>query len=350
MAGDDRITLRFGADIDEVTRGADRMADGLDDVDEKLDDLGKTGEEAGKTTAEGLEDADRGLSDMGDSADDTSGRLDALGDIGKQALEGDVGEAAISATSLLSAFGGAGVLAGTIAAGGISLVTSALEEQEKKAEEVRQRLVGMYKDAAEQGRAFIDQAAVDASVLELLFGTKEERQTLMDEAAQIGVDFQTYVRAQAGDYESLQFAIEQAEEAERKRQALFGGGGGNAEGAVYDDTLAKIQEVKTELQGIAGEHELNQQAAQDYLDFQDQSATEQREQIQRTSDADQARYEAAAANIAKLKGEKVVVPVTVNTTQATKDLEAWRKRFTTGDGARLTIVADVVDRNGKPVK
>lgn len=317
----DRITLAFGADVDEVVRGTDQISQSLDDTTRKLEDVGTAGEEAGQSTSDGLDRAAQSGSDASDIFDGAGTKL-----LGIAGIAGGVGGA------VTSAIGGA-----------VDFVKGKIDEQIKAAAELRQNLVGAYKDAASEGRAYLEFAQIIAASNEILFDPAKRAAAIKD-AATIGVDANTYIAAQAGDYNALKVVIEAAHQAEDARRQAGSDGSKSSQA----DTLQDIQGIKdviTKSEQLLGVHKENQAAAAQAAQISAQLSQEERAQIQQTADADQSRYEGVAANIAKLKGQKVQVPVEfdVNSSSLDSYLRDLRNRH-------IPIVADVVDhRYGRTV-
>lgn len=285
----DRITLNFDANTQRAEQGTDRIASGLDDVEDKLDDVGQAGEDAGTAAADGLDEAGRAA---GESTDIVGSLGDSL--LGVAGIAGGVGGA------VSSAIGGA-----------FDFVKGKIDEQIEAAEAIREALVGAYKDAASEGQVFLSQAAIIAAATEIYFDSAKIA-SATKEAQTIGVDVQTYVKAQAGDYAALKTVIEAAKQAEADRIAEGSDGSKSGTAAALQEVQA-IERIVRENENLLGVHEANQEAAQATIDLTAQLGQEERDQIAKTASADQARYEGLASNIADLNSKKVVVPATIQT-------------------------------------
>lgn len=172
-----------------------------------------------KETADTLDqDFRKGYRRLKESSDDGTRRaiagMDNLKDESKQSLKETAAsirsvEDGLDAVQEIAAnafvgFGPAGFLAGSIAATGIGLVTSAMQTAQQAAADTKRRITDMYRDAVEEGKAFIDEAQIQAAVIEIIFGENQDayNQARLD-ARNLGIDSQTVIRAMAGDQDAL---------------------------------------------------------------------------------------------------------------------------------------------------
>lgn len=172
-----------------------------------------------KDTADSLEqDFRRGYRKLKESSDDGTRRaiagMNDLKDESKQSLKETASsirsvEDGLDAVQEIAAnafvgFGPAGFVAGSIAATGIGLVTSAFQTAQQAASDTKRRIAEMYQAAVEEGKGFIDEAQIQAAVIEIIFGENQDayNQARLD-ARNLGIDSQTVIRAMAGDQEAL---------------------------------------------------------------------------------------------------------------------------------------------------
>lgn len=319
MAGNDRITLNFGANTSDVERGTDRIADGLEDVDRKLEDVGEAGEDAGRKTADGLDETARAGS-------------------GADSILGDVGDSLLGIAGIAGGVGGA---VSSAIGGAFDFVKGKIDDQIAAAAAVREALVSAYKDAATEGQAYLSQAAVIAAATDIYFDSGKIANATK-EAQTIGVDVNTYVKAQAGDYEALKVVIEAAKQAEADRRAQGADSRSTAAAALQE--VQAIERIVKENENLLGVHEDNQAAAQATLELTSQLGEEERERISKTAAADQARYEAAAENAATLGATKIEIPVTFDTPDASTVKRGLQREL---DGNPLTVRVRAVDQYGR---
>lgn len=269
---------------DPVNRNAKRVSDQLDEV---------TGE-AKQNAAEMFSSFDGSFESIADAAQGTLGGL-----VG--GLKGVPAVAAVAA-----------------GAAGLGLVSAEIIKQTEKAEELKQNLVDAYRAAAEEGRTFIDEAAINMTALDIYSDT-ERRTAAFADAAALGIDPEQYIRALAGDVEAVNEAIARGED----KIGDFGTAWTTAigfEGPRNVDTT--VLGIVARLQGIRRTHEENQEGAQAYVEYMERSSREQSEQINRVRDAEQERFDALATRWAEVKDrEPIAVPVNLEQ----PDIEKFRR-------------------------
>lgn len=254
MAG---VTIRYDGEPDGALDAASQVEDSLGDLEGALDDLARTGADAGDDLAKSLEGAgeaaEESMDTLGQGAEMSGREVRSVGRIAKEALEGDLSGAVQAATPLLMSLGPVGVVAGAAAAVGIGAITAGLAGAGAAAEEMVKKLTDAYKRAAEEGRAYLSEAEIQAIALETIFDS-EKREDARAEAERIGVELQTYVRAQAGDQEALNLVLERTNALIRERQEALRFQPGNLEGtltaAELDQTLFAYNAILDENQAI----------------------------------------------------------------------------------------------------
>lgn len=236
-----------------------------------------------KETADDLDDDfRRGYRRLKESSDDGTRHairgMDDLRDESKQSLRETAAsiksvEDGLDAVQEIAAnafvgFGPAGFLAGSVAATGIGLITSGLQTAQQAADETKQRIAQMYQQATEDGKAFIDEAQIQAATLDIIFGDNQDayKQAQID-AKNLGLSSQTVIRAMAGDQAALNEVLARTtalqEEHNRKlaeatnplegRAALM-----SAEGQTLDEINRRYQTQKDILDD-------NERKAREYL-------------------------------------------------------------------------------------
>lgn len=240
------------------------------------------GRDIKKGVGDGLDGAKNEAKQSGrEAAASFSGEWDDVGDFVQETM-----------ANAFEGFGPLGAAAGVAAAVGVGLVTAEIQKQQEMAEQLRERLMSAWKDAATEGRAYLDTAQIIAEAEDLMFNTDraEEYKTLLDDQKRIGADWYDIVAAHTGDL-SAQRDIQ-----DRINQLV------ESEAGSYESIRDGISKTNPEVQAMAdrwglviAESERASQAAQDYQEFVRQSGETQREQIDRTAAASQAHYEAMAA-------------------------------------------------------
>lgn len=338
------ISINFLANVREFLRGTEQVEGALDEVAGSLDDMAADGDDATEKLERSFRDltqtAKRESDNAGDAlgknmkagADDASQALQQVADDGfsnakevaasfdgsaESIVEGFQGAAA----EAFSGFGPAGAVAGLLAAAGLGLALQEITKQQEAADQLKEALTEAYKAAAEEGRAYLDQASIDAQVLEILFDSSR-RQAAFADAAKIGADPNTYIRALAGDADALEYAIDKATEASGDLVREIDSARG---GESWSPAVQAIDLVRDRLIGVQVQHEQNEQAAEQYQEIVAEGEREQREQIKRTRDADAARWQAAATRY----GTKLpagVVPITTDTSAAERQLSEFLRK------------------------
>lgn len=348
MAG---VTIRYDSDTDGALDGARDVERSLDDLNDKLGDASSAGQESADDLADAFGDAaddvessaaeaSDAVDDIGDASEESGGSVRGLGRAGKEAMEGDLAGGARAVLPLIAGLGPAAAIAGGVAVGALGLVSDQLERQQKQAEEAKADLVSMYQDAISSGSQYLDKLQI-ISAAQANFADADRMEDFRKKAEQIGVDVQTYVLAQSGSYEDLKVVIEAAQQAEEARSDEYGDGSITA---AQRRELDGIRDIITASDELLQTHEDQRQAAEDTQNVRDALNARERDQINRTSAVAEQRL-TGLATLAR-RPLPPIVP-TVDMSQAEQQLAAWRSRFTTSGGTRLTIVADVVDRRGQ---
>jgi hypothetical protein len=329
----DRVE-RAGAnlDLEDSMRDAQRQTEELSDetkqLREHIERAGRAGRDAGVDIKRGTDDArdgfdraKRGVDDFRDEANSTAREAAASFDGSAESIGDAFQEVAANA---FAGFGPAGAVAGLAAAAGLGFALSAITEQQEAADELRERLSGMYQSAVEEGRAYLDQAQIIAEVQSLMFNPDraDEYLRVQEQARLIGVDIATYAAALAGDEQALNVALELGNAKRQTRQDWAErnliaeretGVITDAQGSAMDTVLSKLQER----QALT---EQNKAAAEAATEVTEQLGERERENIRRTRDADAARWqafvEAAEASKARVVSP-MHIPLRVDDTQLT---------------------------------
>lgn len=178
------IEIPITVNADGAEKGVERVSDAFEGVEDSLKDVGKAGEKAGKALESEMSDAAKTIDrDLTKALDEVEDKAKATGKgIGKSVKDGTdkagegfeelKGESASTAKEAAASFGSiedaadamqevvanafvgfgpAGMAAGLIAAAGIGLAISALQDNADKINENKEKVVDMAKTIAENG-------------------------------------------------------------------------------------------------------------------------------------------------------------------------------------------------------
>lgn len=294
------ISIEFVANLRDLINGIEKGEVSIEELKDYIDSVGEAGEDAGKQAERGFDDladsakdAQEDVAGVGEEVDDAGGKLGGLGETARDVLEGDVSGAAESAAEALSGLGPAAGAAGVIGAVGIGAITTALSQQQEEANETRDSLIGMYREAAEEGRKYLDEAQIIAAANDVLFNT-DKRKEAQEEANRIGVDLLTYIRAQAGDQAALNTVLERGN-ALLEEAAAIGDDKSKAGQAAALQEKNAIEAVVRENERLRDIHLEGQEAATLAGQLVAEQQQAQRDEINRTADVAAARYQGVAA-------------------------------------------------------
>ena len=295
---------KVGGALDDVAKDGDQAGDKLERT---FRDMGKDADDAGKKIKKGVGD---GLREAGDEAK-SSGREAAASFSGEFSDVTDFVQE--TAANAFGGFGPIGAAAGLAAAVGIGLVGEELTRQQEQIAEMKQRFADMYQKAAEEGLNYISVADVIANTNDLMFNPDRanEWKSVQEEAVQIGIDANTVALARNGHEESLTTVLA-AVSAKRDEVKAKAEEGGSTAIRMANDEVNALGGITREYEGIRAVHDANQENLQRANAITAGLHESERAQIQRTRDADQARYEAMAAKYS----QGVTIPVKV-------DSSAW---------------------------
>lgn len=316
MAGGRPIETTITTDVSDVIKGAEQVADSFENVQDSLKDTSK----AGETALEGLEDSakeaagvlDRDLTKALDEVEDkakSTGKsigksvkdgTDKAGE-GMEELKGESAstakEAAASFGSIEDAadamqevvanafvgFGPAGMAAGIIAAAGIGLAVSALQDNADKINENKEKVVGMAQAIAENGGALRQSDYIQAmedygysivDTKEWLDVFQEDAITGFEKMSQLskdsGIDLKTAMDGAFGSSKDAEKGLElvnrKLTDLKDKKEAVF-----NTTGSILDpvdgQALTSLDELRVKMedniknQRIAEEMEKARRAA-----------------------------------------------------------------------------------------
>jgi hypothetical protein len=274
----------------DAQRRTDDAKDEIRDLRDELNRAGRAGKNAGDDVRDGMRRAESGVKDLKEESRSTAREAAASFDGSAESIADAFQEVAANA---FSGFGPAGAAAGIAAAAGLGTVLTALSEQQTALNELKEKFAEVYRAAAEEGRTYLDEAQIQAGVLDILFDPAK-RAAALKEAQFIGADLITIARAEAGSREDIARAIELANEKAAELQSKSSAAAGSS--SVW---AAGAQQVASKYEKLNELLEANEQAAREAQESRTRGLENEREQIKRTADASQARYEALAQKYSK---------------------------------------------------
>ncbi len=236
------ITINILTNVRNALKGVGDVEKALSDVESTLEDMGRDGtrstdrmsrgfRDLAGDTRKGAQETDRfekelrdvqlqagetedALTGVGETTKKTSGITramgtdirqagDALGDIIEGRFAGAAHSLLGATTSLSQAIPVLGIgIAGALALGLplLNSITGEIQQQEKDAEALRDRLSEAYSEAAKAGRDYIDTAQLIAEAHDLMFNTDraEEWKRVQEDAKLIGMDVTEVIEANFG--------------------------------------------------------------------------------------------------------------------------------------------------------
>lgn len=338
----DRIVIDFTANVREVTRGTDEIADSLKETERNLEDVGTEGERSLEKLTKGQEEADAAAKDLANTVkSDTAGSFDDLAQSAEDGL-GGIGD------QLLGIVGIAGGVGGAVATGlgaGVEFVTGLITDQIEAAATLKSDLIGAYTDAAAAGLSYLETTGIIRQAIDLQ-ADPSKMQEFRKAAELIGVDVNTYLLAQAGSYKDLQVVIEAARLKEEERGQVTDDQSKAGQAAALKEAVALDAVIqKNEL--LIATHREGNEIIDRTAEIRDELGQRERDQIQRTRDADQARYEALGTAYDTAAGRP---PIDIRTTLEVPDVDSIFAGLQARASSKiLRFKAEVTDRNGKRV-
>ncbi|WP_251439142.1 hypothetical protein [Microbacterium sp. USTB-Y] len=178
--------------LDDVERQAKRTERAVDDIGEAKG-FGKMKDAAQEVTQEVGQN-------LGEAVSSVRGNLADLGQVGQDTLGGLA--ATIAGTGPAGIAGAAVIAAGAV---GLGVMTAELENQQREADELRDRLQAAYRDASDAGRAYLDIAQIIANQQDLINNPARaaEYAKILDTQKATGLDMSTILKANAGDLDAI---------------------------------------------------------------------------------------------------------------------------------------------------
>ncbi len=256
------------------TRGPEDLERDLKQAQKASEKLSDSGDKIGRDLDGGFKKAVKGSDDFMQEANSTARETAASFDGSAESIGDAFQEVAANA---FGAFGPEAGLAGLAVAAGIGGIKTTFDELAEKSKEVRE---GIISDFIEVGDA-LDREAVDSRVRDLLGNenTRKQAELLKDI---LGVDLADAVLILAGDFETAGTTMADAM-----------AGVNEASGSVDFQTWL---ELKNTMEATNAAFEVGTALAKAREDAAKRTGESERDQIQRTKDADQTRWELYAAS------------------------------------------------------
>lgn len=301
-------TDRMSRGFRDLARDADASADKLErSYKDAYRDIGRASKDAGDDMKKGLGD---GLDDVKDEAKQSgreaaasfSGEFDDVTDYVQEVVAQGLGPAGIAGAALIGAVG--------------AVATAAIEAWNEKIDAIKDATAQMWQEAAAEGSRFIDQSAIQAEAHRILWDDAYKDDLAAAERAGIKRSDLAIALAtgEGAVFEDVHRRFMEARDEEAaKTQENYDKYAQGAEGlirleGVEGQQIGRTLELLDEKSRSVDE---NKKRAEDAQAATNALHEQERSQIQRTRDADQARYEALAA--AREKASKpIVVPIQID--------------------------------------
>lgn len=273
-------TRQFVGEMKKAGASAEDIEDALDElkrqgvkdlegIEKQLKEVSKQGKKTGKEVGDGLSrGAHEGFNDFKDESRSTATEVAASFDGSAESIAGGFQELAANA---FAGFGPAGAAAGIAAAAGLGAVMTAIQAQDEALNQLREKFSSVYQSAAEDGRAYLDEAQIQAGVLDLLFDSTDnfaKRKDAEKEAKLLGLDLITVARARAGSEEEINKIIATGTEKAREMHDAQKEQSGTTSilAAGVQNVVTKYEDqlrLQHELSGVAAANAAAQKASQE---------------------------------------------------------------------------------------
>lgn len=289
--------------LDDIVKGGDNAGEKLErsfkdlareakKADDAVENVGKSGQRAGKSVDSGIDRAKRSMDDFKDEADSTAKEAAASFD-GSAESVGDAFQ------ELAANLGPAGVVGAVVIGSIIALATSAVENWEEKVQGIKDATSEMWQAAAEEGRSFIDSTSITAEAYRLLWDKAYEDQFAAAERAGISrSDLALALAEGEGDaYDRVKDRIVQAFKEQAEASAVYSDTakeGGDKARVAAEKEAAALGPTVALLEEKAKAVEANKKLTREAQEVTATAEKAQRDQIKKTNDAAQSRYEGLA--------------------------------------------------------
>ena len=193
---------RLQAETKETARAIEReFKDAYRSVRRSAEDAGDGGAKGMGRLKDGAQEVTQEMGqNLGEAVSSIRGDLSDLGQVGQDTLGGLA--ATLAGTGPAGVAGAAALAAGAV---GLGLVTAELQKQQEEAEKLRARLSDMYREAAEEGRSYLDTAQFISEATDVMFNPEraDEWKRIREDAVELGMTEQELIKANSGDLAAL---------------------------------------------------------------------------------------------------------------------------------------------------
>lgn len=198
-----REQVEAGKTLQRVTNDAEKDYKSLGDVIER--ESKSAGKSLGKNIKGGTDDAREGLKDFKDESASTAREAAASFDGSAESIGDAFQEVAANA---LGGFGPLGAAAGIGVAIGVGAGFAQIEE---RAQQMEQLVGDLFDDMIQSGNAYASAEFINSKIADIvkeMANDQAKSNELSEDSVRLGLSQQTLLRAQAGDQEALNAAIQ----------------------------------------------------------------------------------------------------------------------------------------------
>lgn len=327
------IKIDFISNVRDLLRGTKNVEDALDDVADSLDDVVRDGDQSlgrleksfrdvareardtgkdiekgiGDSTRDGAKKAKVGLDDVKDEARQSGAEAAA-------SFSGEFTDGLDFAQEVTANLGPAGIAGGLLIGAVGAVATAAVEAWNEKIQGIKDATASMWQEAAAAGQEFLAQDAINAEASRINWDSAyDEQRRAAEEAGVSRLDLAIALASGEGEvYDRVHRQILQAREEERQAavDSITASTDGNV--ALQDavaTTNSELARTVSVLEEKAKATDENKRRAQEAGDIEKALQEQTRDQINRTADAAQSRYE----GLAKLYGKPIKAVVEFDT-------------------------------------
>lgn len=330
---------------DDIIKPVEEAARSLDDLgDDGAKDLGKL-ETALKDVQRQSDKAGRDIgNDLDKGFDKASKSVDGFGKNARDELKDSAREGAASFRGELTDVGDvvqeaaanlgpAGIIGGAVVGSILAVATESVTKWNEKIQGIKDATATMWQEAAAEGKAYLDEDAITAEAHRILWD--EAYKSDLEAAEKAGVSRSDLAIALAtGEGEAFdrvhQAFMTAREQEAQKTQDNYDKYGAASEGAIRLESAEGVQIGKTisVLDEKAKSVDTNKEKAAAASEVTKTLHKDEREQIEKTKQADQRRYEALAEHYGKPIEGSVNLKINADTTSldaAKRAAEAWAR-------------------------
>lgn len=366
------ISINILSNVREAVQGAEKVADVVDEVSDALHDLTKEGDTATDRMADDFRDFSRkaeaeaksvkdamrqafkdGRAAVKDATDDATKDVKKFSDTAKDEFKDSAREGAQSFTGEFSDvqdvlqetvanLGPAGIVGAAVIGALVSTATASVEAWNEKIQGIKDSTAEMWQQAASDGQQFVDGESIRAEAVRILWDKTYEAD--FKTAERYGIkrsDLATAIAAGEGetfDRVHQQFMDAKDDEIEKMQDSMRENGLASGE---FDRTaqsnIVWIDKTIAALDEKSKAVEDNKRKNREAQDVSNNLHQEERDQIQRTADAERKRYEGLAGLYAQ--------PINA-TVRLTVDDTAWRNYKPVVKTAQISVSGQPVYRQG----